>query len=108
MMFHVGNGVNWNGIGRGDARNSLNFSLISIAIVAMLLFSSLIRSESSGVIAWGWSASVTWLASISIALAEEGLLVVRDSVARCICSTAVVMRVRSVASSVLIVCSSAA
>ncbi len=47
--IHVGNGVNWNGMRWGGVRISLNFSRISVAIVAMSCLSSLMRSESSGV-----------------------------------------------------------
>ena len=105
MWFHVGKGVNWNGIGLGGARSSVNVSRISFAMVAMSFLSSLMRSEIAGVVSWG--LSVEW-SSRSISLAGAGVFVFADSTALFICSIAEFRRVRSVASSVLITCNSAA
>ncbi len=89
----------------GGARNSLNFSRISVAIVAMSFLSSLMRSEISNAVSLG--LSVEWSSS-SIAWVGAGVFGLIDSTALFIWSTAEVIRLRRVASSFLITCNSAA
>jgi len=93
-------------MGWGGTRNSLNFSRISVAMVAMSVLSSLMRSEISDAVFLG--LSFEWSSSSIAWVVGAGVCVLMESTALFIWSTAEVIRLRRVASSVLITCNSAA